>query len=41
MGKGDLSQRIEIETKDEVGILASAFNNMASEMWYYSWKQVI
>jgi sigma-B regulation protein RsbU (phosphoserine phosphatase) len=32
MGQGDLSQKVDIRTKDEVGILANAFNNMASDL---------
>ena len=32
MGKGDLSHRVEIESRDEVGILARSFNKMASDL---------
>jgi signal transduction histidine kinase len=32
MGSGDLSQRVEIDSKDEIGELARAFNSMADEL---------
>lgn len=32
IGKGKLKQRIDIQSFDELGILASAFNNMAGEL---------
>ena len=35
MGKGDLSHTVEVETKDEVGILARSFNKMAQDLKTY------
>ncbi|MFC2058820.1 ATP-binding protein [Chloroflexota bacterium] len=32
MGRGDLSQRVKVRSKDEVGMLASTFNTMANEL---------
>lgn len=29
---GDFSQRVEVERKDEIGVLASAFNNMTNQL---------
>lgn len=31
-GKGDLTQRVKVNTKDEIGTLANAFNRMAQEI---------
>jgi sigma-B regulation protein RsbU (phosphoserine phosphatase) len=35
MGKGDLSRMVEVETKDEVGVLAHSFNKMAEDLKSY------
>jgi serine phosphatase RsbU (regulator of sigma subunit) len=35
MGKGDLSHTVEVDTKDEVGILARSFNKMAQDLKTY------
>ncbi|MBL7178053.1 MAG: HAMP domain-containing protein [Desulfobacteraceae bacterium] len=32
IGKGDLGHRVEVKTKDEIGILANAFNNMVEDL---------
>jgi len=32
MAKGDLSQRVQAKSKDEVGVLASTFNAMADDL---------
>jgi len=32
IAKGDLSQKVDIKSKDEIGILAQAFNNMTEEL---------
>jgi serine phosphatase RsbU (regulator of sigma subunit) len=35
MGQGDLSHMVEVETKDEVGVLARSFNKMAQDLKSY------
>ena len=35
MGQGDLSHTVEVETKDEVGVLARSFNKMAEDLQSY------
>jgi len=35
MGQGDLSQMVEVETEDEVGVLARSFNKMAEDLKSY------
>lgn len=35
---GDLSQRVEVRTRDEVGLLALSFNRMASQIQQYTTK---
>lgn len=35
MGQGDLSHRVQVETRDEVGILAQSFNKMADDLQTY------
>jgi len=35
MGQGDLSHIVEVETKDEVGVLARSFNKMAEDLKSY------
>ena len=32
IGKGDLSQRAQVNTKDEIGVLAESFNSMTSQL---------
>ena len=36
LGQGDLSHRIEIKTKDELGVLAHAFNEMGERLRKYT-----
>lgn len=38
LSKGDLSYRININTKDEIGLLAKSFNSMAEELQQYKEK---
>jgi serine phosphatase RsbU (regulator of sigma subunit) len=35
MGQGDLNHMVEVETKDEVGVLARSFNKMAEDLKSY------